>query len=320
VLLALLSSSVLAACAPAASAPTAAHAPGRFLQVLGQKLWVEEDGTGPPLLLIPGGGGGSHDYFHPWLLPLSRRLRVITYDGYGRGRSAKAPSAAEYSFPRDVEEVEALRQALGIERWAVLGHSYGGFVAQAYAAAHPDRVSRLVLSNAMIRGADWQRANERFNARLALTFPELWAKVEALRAAGVKERDPRLQAAYGDRFAEQFALFFFWDHRLAARIVFDESTFNAEQYLAICGEDCDFQLGPVMLALDFRKTLPRLQAPLLILAGRADGIVTPDLSEEFLRAVPGARRVIFERSGHLPFVEEPELYVRTLEEFLLDRR
>jgi proline iminopeptidase len=318
VLLSLLSSWMLATCAPSPAA--AAHAPGRFVQVLGQRLWVEEDGSGPPLLLIPGGPGGSHDVFHPWLLPLSRRFRVITYDGYGRGRSAKAASPREYSFQRDVEEVEALRQALGIERWAVFGHSYGGFVAEAHAVAHPQRVQRLVLSNAMIRGADWQRANERYNVRLAVTFPELWAKVEALRAAGVKEGDPRLQAAYGDRFAEQFALFLFWDHRLAARIVFDDSTFNQALYLAICGDDCDFQIGPAMLAVDFRTTLPRLGSPLLVLAGRADGIVAPDLSLEFLRAVPGARRVVFEQSGHLPFVEEPERYLRVLEEFLLESR
>jgi proline iminopeptidase len=144
--------------------------------------------------------------------------------------------------------------------------------------------------------------------------------VEALRATGVKERDPRLAAAYGERFAEQFALFFFWDHRLAARVVWDEHTFNAEQYISICGEDCDFQLGPAMLALDFRTTLPRLRTPLLILAGRADGIVTVDLSEAFLRAVPGARRVIFEQSGHFPFLEETEAYLRTVEEFVLGRR
>jgi proline iminopeptidase len=311
---------MLLSAAPDAGVPSDDHPPGREVMVLGKRLWVEDEGKGPVLLLVPGGGGGSHDYFHPWLRPLARGLRVVTYDGFGRGRSEKAAHPSEYSFRRDVEELEALRRALGIERLAVLGHSYGAYVAQAWALEHPDRVTHLVLSNGMVRGRDWQRANERFNARLAATLPDLWTKVEALRRAGVKESDPRLQAAYGDRFLQQFALFFFFDRRKAARIRFDESTFNMEQYLAICGPDCDFQLGQTMLALDFRGGLSRWQRPLLAIAGRADGIVTPDLVLEFQKALPSATLVTFEESGHLPFVEEPERYVQVLLDFLAGSR
>src|SRR6185503_20925028 len=81
----LLVAAVLLAAAPDAGAPPDVHPPGRELTVLGKKIWVEDEGTGPVLLLIPGGGGGSHDYFHPWLRPLARGLRVVTYDGFGRG-------------------------------------------------------------------------------------------------------------------------------------------------------------------------------------------------------------------------------------------
>jgi proline iminopeptidase len=312
----LLVAAVLLAAAPDAGAPPDVHPPGRDLTVLGKKIWVEDEGTGPVLLLIPGGGGGSHDYFHPWLRPLARGLRLVTYDGFGRGRSEKAARPSQYSFRRDVEEVEALRRALGIERLAVLGHSYGGFVAEAYALAHPDRVTHLILSNAMVRGADWQRANERFNLRLAATFPELWARVEALRRSGVKESDPRLQAAYGESFPQQFSLFYFFDRRKAAQIRFDETTFNMEQYLAICGPDCDFQVGEPMRSLDFRAGLSRWRKPLLAIAARADGIVTPDLVLALRKALPSTTLVTFEESGHLPFVEEPERYVQVLRDFL----
>ena len=311
---------MLLAAAPDGRVEPDAHPPGREVSVLGKRVWVEDEGEGPVLLLVPGGGGGSHDYFHPWLRPLARGLRVVTYDGFGRGRSEKAARPSEYSFQRDVEEVEALRRALGIERLAVLGHSYGGFVAQAYALAHPDRVTHLVLSNAMIRGADWQRANERFNARLAATFPELWARVEPLRRAGVRESDPQLQAAYGDRFPQQFALFYFFDRRKAVQIRFDGTTFNMEQYLAICGPDCDFQLAEPMRSLDFRAGISRWRRPLLAIASRADGIVTPDLVQEFRKALPTTTQVIFEESGHLPFVEEPERYVQVVRDFLAGAR
>jgi proline iminopeptidase len=292
------------------------HPPGRHLDVLGRRLWIEEEGEGPPVLLVPGGPGGSHDVFHPWLRTLARRHRVIAYDPFGRGRSARARVPSEYSFRGDVAEVEALRRALGLDRMAVLGHSYGAFVAQAYAVAHPERVTHLVLSNGMIRGADWQRANEAFNVRLAATYPDLWRKVDTLRAAGVHEGDPRLQAAYGERFAEQFALFFFYDRQKAVNVVWDEQTFNTEAYLAICGADCDFQIGPEMRAVDFRRSLPQLPAPLLVLGGRADGIVTPAILDAFRVAVPGAQVTILEKAGHLPFVEEPDRFVRRVEDFL----
>ena len=93
-------------------------------------------------------------------------------------------------------------------------------------------------------------------------------------------------------------------------------TFNMEEYLAICGPDCDFQLGEPMRSLDFRPGVSRWRQPLLAIAGRADGIVTPDLVQEFRKALPAATLVVFEQSGHLPFVEEPERYVQILRDFL----
>src|SRR5215469_2675298 len=116
-----------------AKAPQLAHPPGKFLTLLGTKTWVEEEGTGDPLLLIAG-AGGSHDYFHPYFSLLAAKHRVIYFDAFGRGNSDKAKSPSEYALARDVEEVEALRQALKVEKLSIYGHSYGGFVAQAYAA------------------------------------------------------------------------------------------------------------------------------------------------------------------------------------------
>ena len=89
-----------------------------------------------------------------------------------------------------------------------------------------------------------------------------------------------------------------------------------EQYLAICGPDCDFQLAEPMRSLDFRAGISRWRRPLLAIASRADGIVTPDLVQEFRKALPATTQVMFEESGHLPFVEEPERYVQVLRDFL----
>jgi proline iminopeptidase len=307
---------VLLLTAVAHATPTR-HPDGRFIQLIGKRIWVEDEGKhGPPLLLIPGGGGGSHDYYHPYLRGVATHRRVITFDGFGRGKSERAHSPSEYSFGHDVDEVEALRAALGIDRMHVLGHSYGAFVAEAYAVKYPQHVASLIVANGMIRGADWQRANELYNQNLAAAFPDVWAKVTALRQQGLIESDPRMQAAYFDRFLEQFALFFFHDHARAKQIVFDETTFNTEEYFAICGADCDFRVGSVMAALDFREAIARLSFPVLVLSGRADGIVRPMFADEYGRAVPRARVVLFEKSGHLPFVEETEHFIKVVLEHM----
>lgn len=129
------------------------HAPGGFVTILGHNIWYESAGNGEPLLLIPG-AGGSHDYFHPFFAPLERSFRVIYFDGFGRGNSDHAKSASEYTLEHDLDEIEALRQALHLGKIMVYGHSYGGFVAQGYALKYPDSVrklsSRIFLSQGRI--------------------------------------------------------------------------------------------------------------------------------------------------------------------------
>lgn len=132
----------------------------------GEKLWYESEGKGPPLVLISGGPGAPHDIFHPWFSVLADRYRVIYFDAFGRGKSDRARSPKEYTFDRDVEDLEGLRKALGLSKMAVLGFSYGGMVAQAYALKYPGRVSHLILADTLYSGEVWQKSNDRFNAEV----------------------------------------------------------------------------------------------------------------------------------------------------------
>jgi proline iminopeptidase len=132
-----------------AAARIVQHPLGSYVQVNGAKLWYESEGKGKPLLLIAGGPGMAHDAFHPYFSALANSHRVIYFDAFGRGKSDRAKSPAEYSFNRDVEDVEGLRQALGLGKVMVLGHSYGGMVAQAYALKYPNSISKLVLVEAL---------------------------------------------------------------------------------------------------------------------------------------------------------------------------
>lgn len=299
------------------AAPEVTHPSGRFVSILNKKIWVETAGEGEPLLLIPGGGGGSHDYYHPYLAPLEKKFRVIYYDGFGRGKSQRAAAPSEYSFARDIDEVEALRQALGLQKVNVYGHSYGGFVAQAYAIKYPQWVNRLILSNTFVSGADYQASNDFVNSAIQQFYPEAWERIAALRKKGVLASAPELGQVSSEIFAPMLAQFYFYDPKNVAKLApFSEHNFNAAEYYAITGPDADFTIGEPLASWNAAPELARLTLPILILAGRSDSVILPRLARRLAQAAPKARFVMFEKSGHFPFIEENPQYLSELSRFL----
>ena len=115
------------------------------IAVNGTNLFYAEEGTGMPCLLLHGGPGLDHHEFVPWLSPLATSARLIYLDHRGNGLSQRV-SPEQFTTDTVVEDVEALRQALGFEQIVVLGHSFGGFIALSYALAYPSAVSRLIIS------------------------------------------------------------------------------------------------------------------------------------------------------------------------------
>src|SRR5579862_8704855 len=119
------------------------HAAGEYLDIPDGRLWVESEGSGEPLLLLPGGPASSHLTFHPYFSALADQFRVLYMDYRGRGKSEHHGSLVEITFAGDVADLEAVRRVLGLERINIYGFSYGGMVAMQYALAHPTRVRRL---------------------------------------------------------------------------------------------------------------------------------------------------------------------------------
>jgi len=287
------------------------HPGGNYALVNGAKLWYESEGKGEPIVLVSGGPGDPHAVYHPFFSRLAKTNRIIYYDPFGVGRSDRAKSSSEYHFSRDVEDIEGLRKALGLGAITVLGHSYGGMVAQAYALQYPESVKRLILIDTFYSGAMWQANNDNANREIRNQYPEVWAKLQALRARGIRSNAPEHQALY---YGVPLGLFYFHDASKAARLPKDPS--NTEVYYAICGADADFEIGGDIAGLDFRPELGRLKMPVLILAGRFDRISMPALAAEFEKLIPEASFVIFEKSGHFPYIEEPEETFAVLREFL----
>ncbi len=290
------------------------HAPGAFAVVGGAKLWYESHGQGEPLLLIAGGPGLSHTYFHPSFDGLTESNRVIYFDALGRGKSDGARSLAEYTFQREVEEVEGLRKALKLGRINLLGHSYGGLVAQAYALKYPAAVRRLVLANTLYSGEMWQANNDSCNSVIRNQCPEIWEKLEKLRAKGYRCSAKEHQEVY---YQVPPGLVHFYNP--ANGEVFEQVVqreFNTQIYFTIGGNDADFRIGGDIAKLDFRAQLKQLQMPILVIMGRYDRVSLPSYALQFKRYAPQARCVMFEKSGHFPFIEENAETLRVLKEFL----
>jgi len=175
---------LMAVVAAAQSAPQASSAnvfaqQEGFVDANGIMIYYKILGRGEPLMIVHGGPGASHDYFLPYLLPLARRHKLIFIDERGSGRSE---DPAGYTIENMVEDVESVRQALGLGKINLLGHSYGGALAQAYALKYQSNLSRLIL------GSTWSSTkamNEVFVRMKQHMSPELRDRIAKLEAAGL---------------------------------------------------------------------------------------------------------------------------------------
>ncbi len=284
-----------------------------YAWVDGAHLWFQIKGHGDPVVVIAGGPGDSHIYLTPWFNELARHFKLIYYDAIGRGKSDRVKDLNEYSFERDVRDLDGLRKDLGIDKWSVIGHSYGGMVAQAYALKYPNAVDKLVLSNTFYDGEMWQENDDNSNYEIRNQYPGLWAKLMKLRDSGYVSSSPECQKLYGEVPA---GLLYYYDAGNAEKVRRDSLSFNPQVYYQIVGSDGDFLIGGDIAKLDFRTELKNLKMPVLIMAGRFDRVAVPRFSEKFREYCPQARFVMFERSGHLPFIEETKEYFKVVEEFL----
>ncbi|MEW6542739.1 MAG: alpha/beta fold hydrolase [Nitrospirota bacterium] len=256
--------------------------------VNGTDLFYLEVGAGLPCLVMHGGLGLDHTYLHPALDPLGDRLRLVYYDQRGNGRSGRPPLST-LTFEQFAADADALRAALELDRVAVLGHSYGGFIALEYALRYPRRVSRLVLLNT---APAWDFEEEiRANALRKGATPEMLAAIEI-----GKLDDERAQRR---AFQLTAPLYYATFDLEAAQRLFRRTQFSIGA--ALRGEELQRQYDTV-------ARLDRIRVPTLIATGRDDFITPPSQSERLHKGIRGSELVIFERSGHFPFVEEPEAF------------
>lgn len=291
-----------------------AHPPGAHREVRGHRLWVEEEGDGEPLLLLAGlGPAGSHVVFHPQFTALTDQFRVIYVDLFGRGRSSGPAALADITFADDVADVTALVETLGLGPVHLYGFSYGGLLAQALALNNASLVRSVVLANTLHSPEMWQRNHANINRELANQYPEVWQRIEGMRAEGVPSTDLRMQ----QELAIATRLVRFFDPDNADRLSTEPGARNIELYPVFCGADIDFIIGGEVARIpDFRPRLKEITIPMLVLAGRYDRALYPRLQREFAQFAPQAQLRILERSGSFSHVEEPDTLFGIVRTFL----
>jgi proline iminopeptidase len=298
---------------------------GKYITVNGAKLWVVTVGKGDPLFIIPGGPGGNHLSYRRFD-SLAETNMIVYFDGFGRGKSDTAKELSDYSLKRDIEDLEGLRKGLGLDQINVLGHSYGGLVAQGYAIKYPEHVKHLILANTFHSFIMWQKNDDNSNHEIKTNYPEIWDSLMKIREMGAVSSDPAHQELYG-RVPYGFLYAYNPDNfrlrltttagqTIVSSMLPYPNPFNSKLYYQMVGRDGDFIVGSDIGSFDYRSTLKNLKMPVLIYGGRYDRVAVPEMMIKYKEYCPQARFVMFEYSGHNPQIEEPARLFPLLREFL----
>ena len=289
-----------------------------FIDAHGVLIYYAEIGRGAPLMILHGGPGASHDYFLPYLLPLARHNKLIFIDERGSGKSEKLEDPSGYTVENMVEDVEAVRQGLKLGKMSLLGHSYDGVLAQAYALKYQKNLSHLILCSTFYSTSEMNRV---FQKELASMDPQARQKIAALEKDGLygkgkpwqKGRYPAdyMAAAWGDGYFP-----YLYQKRPDAN--YDpvaNGVISWDLYREMWGSNGEFVIDGNLKSVEYGDRLQTITVPTLITAGDHDEC-DPVQSKEMQQKIAGAKLVILPQSGHMTFVDQPVIYLKAVGDFL----
>lgn len=260
-----------------------------FFDIISSGLELHPDGDRekPVLFVHHGGPGGDHGSFRPYLDVLGEVAQVVYIDHRGTGRSEDA-APETYTVAQMADDLETLRQHLGFGRIMLLGHSFGGMVAQSYALRHPESLEGLILSNTAPDWGFW--ADARQNAERVAT-PEQQELVETLFSGGISS-----QEEYREWKAKCMPLYYRAPRTGALSAIAGRATGRYEVTSHMMANEL-----PGFSVLD---DLHRITAPTLVMTGAYDWVTPPSQAERIAARIPNADYVLFEESGHPMFADQ----------------
>lgn len=270
------------------------------------RLYVDLRGPeqGFPLLVLHGGPGLDHTLFGSHLDPLADTYRLVMVDEREQGRSDRGTDPATWNLSQFAADVTGLAAGLGLARYAVLGHSYGAFIALQHAVDAPGAAVATIVSS----GVPSMRFLEGVEAGLAAFEPiELREQVTSSweREATVRT-DEECRQLLLDQLPWHFA------DPLDPRI--KEMDFADMVFSPDVLRETSLEGGG--LHIDVEAYLPSVPQPLLALAGRYDRTCPVEAAEQIAELAKEGQLHVFEHSGHMTFAEQPEEYVSVVRAFL----
>lgn len=264
-------------------------------EVNGAELFYEDlGGDGPVCLLMHGGLGFDHTHFRPEFDALAPRHRVVYYDHRGNGRSGRPPLET-LTMEQLADDAAALLDHLGVDRARVIGHSYGGFIAQEFALRHPSRLEALVLIDTT---PGQLGSGEVEDTRGAKPPPEFLTLMSA---------PPTSDAEFAAMGPKVMPFYF---HRP------EKVDIAGHMAATIFSVDAMMRSMMVLGGWSSVDRLHQITAPTLILFGRHDVITSWPQGERLASRVPGAELRVFEQSGHFPWLEERSEFFAVLDGWL----
>jgi proline iminopeptidase len=280
-----------------------------YVDVPGGKVWWMRVGSGSktPLLLLHGGPGAGHNYLLP-LKVLADERPVIFYDQLGCGRSDIPQDTSHYTFGRFVEELDAVRRVLGLERVILLGHSWGAQLAMEYFVTRGGPgVERVVLGGPYASSGQFVAGTK----RLLDAMPnDAAGRVSALEAAGQfqsSEYQALMQAFYEKHLCRALP----WSPDFLATV---ENLSKSPAYATMWGPS-EFTLIGNLKDWDRRSDLNAISVPTLITTGQYDE-ATLDCSHTIMEGIRGSQLLVFEGCSHCTMNEKPSEYARAVRAFI----
>jgi proline iminopeptidase len=284
------------------------EAPEGVIEVPGGRVWYRVAGAdrqGVPLLCLHGGPGFTHDTLAT-LEGLASERPVVLYDQLGSGRSERPGDPDLYRVELYVEQVRRVREALGLDRIHLLGHSWGGTLALSYALTGPAGLESLVLASPLVSTSRWLEDARRLRSQLPEDMQRTLREHEERDFTGC----PEYVAATLSFYRRHLCRLDPWPQELERGF----AGMGLDVYETMWGPT-EFHATGTLVELDLAPRLAELRLPVLFTCGRHDE-ATPDTVGSYRSAVAGAELVVFEGSSHTAHLEEPDHYLEVLRRFL----
>lgn len=289
-----------------------------FVDARGMLIYYTSIGTGKPLVVVHGGPGASHDYFLPYLLPLARSHRMVFIDERGSGKSEKLEDPSGYTVEAMVEDVESVRAALGLGKIDLLGHSYGGVLAQAYALKYQENLEHLILCSTF---HSTKEMNGVFQQMLEKMAPELRLRIQKMESAGLYEHGRGFEK---NRYTEEYMIaawgegyfpYLYQNHPDPNYSPTAAGNMSWDLYRVMWGSTGEYVIDGNLASVEYAGKLGTIRVPTLITAGDNDEC-SPSLAHEMNELIPASKLVILPRSGHMTFVDQPSMFIKAVSEFI----